>query len=106
MFYRLSADLVLIVHLAFVLFVMLGGLLVLRRPRAYMATSAGHRLGDAERVSRRVLPADTAGDDVPGSSGAGAATRVTSSNTTSRPSSTLPGSPARFRSRSASERSC
>jgi hypothetical protein len=33
MFYRLSADLVLIVHLAFVLFVALGGLLVLRRPR-------------------------------------------------------------------------
>jgi Protein of Unknown function (DUF2784) len=33
MLYRLSADLVLIVHLAFVLFVMLGGLLVLRRPR-------------------------------------------------------------------------
>jgi hypothetical protein len=33
MFYRLSADLVLIVHLAFIIFVMLGGLLVLRRPR-------------------------------------------------------------------------
>jgi hypothetical protein len=33
MFYRLSADLVLIVHLAFILFVILGGLLVLRRPR-------------------------------------------------------------------------
>jgi hypothetical protein len=33
MLYRLSADLVLIVHLAFVLFVALGGLLVLRRPR-------------------------------------------------------------------------
>ena len=33
MLYRLSADLVLIVHLAFVLFVVLGGLLVLRRPR-------------------------------------------------------------------------
>jgi hypothetical protein len=33
MLYRLSADLVLIVHLAFILFVMLGGLLVLRRPR-------------------------------------------------------------------------
>jgi hypothetical protein len=33
MFYRLSADLVLLVHLAFVLFVALGGLLVLRRPR-------------------------------------------------------------------------
>ena len=33
MFYRLSADLVLIVHLAFVLFVALGGLLVLLRPR-------------------------------------------------------------------------
>lgn len=33
MIYRLSADLVLIVHLAFVLFVVLGGLLVLRRPR-------------------------------------------------------------------------
>jgi len=33
MFYRLSADLVLIVHLAFVFFVALGGLLVLRRPR-------------------------------------------------------------------------
>jgi hypothetical protein len=32
MLYRLSADLVLIVHLAFVLFVALGGLLVLRRP--------------------------------------------------------------------------
>lgn len=33
MFYRLSADLVLIVHLAFVLFVALGAFLVLRRPR-------------------------------------------------------------------------
>jgi hypothetical protein len=33
MLYRLSADLILIVHLAFVLFVALGGLLVLRRPR-------------------------------------------------------------------------
>jgi hypothetical protein len=33
MLYRLSADLVLIVHLAFILFVMLGGLLVLHRPR-------------------------------------------------------------------------
>jgi hypothetical protein len=33
MLYRLSADLILIVHLAFILFVMLGGLLVLRRPR-------------------------------------------------------------------------
>jgi hypothetical protein len=33
MLYRLSADLVLIVHLAFVLFVALGGFLVLRRPR-------------------------------------------------------------------------
>jgi hypothetical protein len=33
MLYRLIADLVLIVHLAFILFVMFGGLLVLRRPR-------------------------------------------------------------------------
>ena len=33
MLYCLSADLVLIVHLAFVLFVALGGLLVLLRPR-------------------------------------------------------------------------
>lgn len=33
MVYRLSADLILIVHLAFILFVTLGGLLVLRRPR-------------------------------------------------------------------------
>ena len=33
MLYLLSADLVLIVHLAFILFVALGGLLVLRRPR-------------------------------------------------------------------------
>jgi len=31
--YWLSADLVLIVHLAFIIFVMLGGFLVLRRPR-------------------------------------------------------------------------
>jgi hypothetical protein len=31
--YRALADLVLVVHLAFVLFVVLGGLLVLRRPR-------------------------------------------------------------------------
>jgi Protein of Unknown function (DUF2784) len=31
--YRALADLVLLVHLAFVLFVVLGGLLVLRRPR-------------------------------------------------------------------------
>jgi hypothetical protein len=33
MIFRLLADLVLIFHLAFVLFVALGGLLVLRRPR-------------------------------------------------------------------------
>jgi hypothetical protein len=33
MFYRLSADLVLIVHLVFIIFVVLGGFLVLRRPR-------------------------------------------------------------------------
>ncbi len=33
MFYRLSADLVLIIHLAFIIFVMLGGFLVLLRPR-------------------------------------------------------------------------
>ncbi len=33
MLYRRLADLVLLVHLAFVLFVVLGGLLVLRRPR-------------------------------------------------------------------------
>jgi hypothetical protein len=33
MIYRLSADLVLIVHLAFVMLVVLGGLLVLRWPR-------------------------------------------------------------------------
>ncbi len=33
MIYRALADLVLVVHLAFVLFVVLGGLLVLRRPR-------------------------------------------------------------------------
>jgi len=31
--YRALADLVLVIHLAFVLFVVLGGLLVLRRPR-------------------------------------------------------------------------
>jgi hypothetical protein len=31
--YLLSADLVLILHLAFIIFVMLGGFLVLRRPR-------------------------------------------------------------------------
>jgi Protein of Unknown function (DUF2784) len=34
--YRLFADLVVIVHLAFVCFVVLGGLLVLRRPRLAM----------------------------------------------------------------------
>lgn len=33
MFYRLYADLILIIHLAFIIFVMLGGFLVLRRPR-------------------------------------------------------------------------
>lgn len=33
MWYRRAADLVLLTHLAFVLFVVLGGLLVLRRPR-------------------------------------------------------------------------
>jgi hypothetical protein len=33
MLYRLSADLILIIHLAFVLFVALGGFLVLRRPQ-------------------------------------------------------------------------
>ena len=34
MIYRLLADLVLLFHLAFIVFVVLGGLLVLRRPRA------------------------------------------------------------------------
>ena len=33
MFFRLLADLVLLMHLAFVVFVVLGGVLVLRRPR-------------------------------------------------------------------------
>lgn len=33
MWFRRAADLVLVAHLAFVLFVVLGGLLVLRRPR-------------------------------------------------------------------------
>jgi len=33
MFHHLSADLIVILHLAFILFVVLGGLLVLRRPR-------------------------------------------------------------------------
>ena len=33
MIYRALADLVLVIHVAFVLFVVLGGLLVLRRPR-------------------------------------------------------------------------
>ncbi len=33
MFYRLSADLIVIVHLAFVLFVLLGGLLLIKWPR-------------------------------------------------------------------------
>jgi hypothetical protein len=33
MFYRLGADLIVIVHLAFVLFVLLGGVLVLKWPR-------------------------------------------------------------------------
>ena len=33
MIYRLLADLVLLVHLAFIVFVVLGGLLVIRRPR-------------------------------------------------------------------------
>ncbi|MEP7151716.1 MAG: DUF2784 domain-containing protein [Nitrospira sp.] len=33
MWYRLGADLVLLLHLTFVLFVMAGGLLVLKRPR-------------------------------------------------------------------------
>jgi hypothetical protein len=33
MFYRLSADLIVIVHLGFVIFVLLGGILVLRWPR-------------------------------------------------------------------------
>ncbi|HEX2094550.1 MAG TPA: DUF2784 domain-containing protein [Longimicrobiaceae bacterium] len=33
MLFRLSADVVLVIHLAFVLFVVLGGLLVLRWPR-------------------------------------------------------------------------
>ncbi len=33
MWYRLAADTVLVVHFAFVLFVVLGGLLALRRPR-------------------------------------------------------------------------
>lgn len=33
MLYRLSADLVLIIHLAFIIFVILGGFLVLQKPR-------------------------------------------------------------------------
>lgn len=34
MIFRMLADLVVLVHLAFVLFVVLGGILVIRRPRA------------------------------------------------------------------------
>jgi uncharacterized protein YneF (UPF0154 family) len=56
MFYRLSADLVLIVHLAFVVFVVLGGFLVLRWPRIMWMHLLALAWGAAVEFSGIVCP--------------------------------------------------
>ena len=55
MWYRIGADLVVLLHLAFVLFVVTGALLLLKWPRL-VAASAGGGLGSHCRVHRLDLP--------------------------------------------------
>ena len=72
MLYRLSADLVLIVHLAFILFVMLGGLLALRRPRLmwlHLPAVAWGALSEFLGVICPLTPLETALREIGGGSG-------------------------------------
>jgi hypothetical protein len=72
MLYRLSADLVLIVHLAFVLFVALGGLLVLRRPRLmwlHLPAVVWGALSEFLGVFCPLTPLETALRDIGGQTG-------------------------------------
>ena len=71
--YQLLADLVLIVHLAFVVFVLCGGLLVLRWRVDRVAAPTGCRVGRGRRIQRLDLPAHATGELV---AGAGRRTRL------------------------------
>ena len=65
MLYPFLADMVLVVHLAFVVFVLCGGLLTLRVAVDRVAAPAGGCLGRGRRIHRLDLPAHTAGELVP-----------------------------------------
>ena len=70
--YLLSADLVLIVHLAFIIFVMLGGFLVLRRPRLiwlHLPTVVWGALSEFLGVICPLTPLETALRELGGGSG-------------------------------------
>jgi hypothetical protein len=72
MLYRLSADLVLIVHLAFVLFVALGGLLVLCQPRLmwlHLPAVVWGALSEFLGVFCPLTPLETALRDIGGQTG-------------------------------------
>ena len=74
MIYRLTADLVLIVHLAFILFVALGGLLVLRRPRLiwlHLPTVVWGALSEFLGVICPLTPLETALRELGGGNGYG-----------------------------------
>ena len=60
MIWRVLADTVLILHLLFVIFVVLGGWLVAWRPKLIWAHLPVARLGHLDRVLGRDLPADAA----------------------------------------------
>ena len=57
MAYILLADLIVFIHLAFVAFVVLGGLLVWRLAVGRLAPYSGRLLGRGNRVGGRDLPA-------------------------------------------------
>ncbi len=62
---RLAADAVVLVHLAFVVFVVVGGWLVDARPRMALGARARRRVGRVGRAHRHDLPADAARERAP-----------------------------------------
>ena len=58
MLFRLAADAVIVVHAAFIAFVVLGGLLVARWPRVMWAHIPRRRLGGVHRIRGLDLSAD------------------------------------------------
>ncbi len=63
--YQLFADLVVLVHVVFVIFAVLGGLLAARWQGASMDSSAGCYLGGDRRTFRLGVPFDTARELAP-----------------------------------------